>query len=68
MFWFKACPRCQGDLYEEQDHYGKYIACLQCGHVLSDVEEVELRMASHGHALAVARVQPAVGSQRARAA
>jgi hypothetical protein len=31
MFWFKRCPRCSGDLYEEQDQYGPFINCVQCG-------------------------------------
>ena len=31
MFWFKLCPRCSGDLFEDSDHYGKFITCMQCG-------------------------------------
>ena len=31
MFWFKLCPRCSGDLFEDRDHYGKLITCMQCG-------------------------------------
>jgi len=32
MIWcIKQCPKCGGDLYVEEDYYGKYIACLQCG-------------------------------------
>jgi hypothetical protein len=31
MFWFKKCPRCSGDLYEESDQYGSYVTCVQCG-------------------------------------
>jgi hypothetical protein len=35
MIWFKACPRCQaGDLNLAEDIYGKYLQCIQCGHVL----------------------------------
>ena len=40
MFWLKLCPRCNGDLYENNDIFGRYIACLQCGHHLTDYEEV----------------------------
>ena len=29
--WLKQCPRCGGDLYLQQDTYGKYADCLQCG-------------------------------------
>jgi len=45
MFWLKACPQCRGDLYEKKDHYGWYIACLQCGYQLTGDEE-EVAMAS----------------------
>ena len=27
----KQCPRCQGDMYLEEDIDGKVIVCLQCG-------------------------------------
>ena len=38
MFWFKKCPRCSGDLYEEKDQYGHFITCMQCG-FSKDAEE-----------------------------
>ncbi len=31
MFWFKLCPRCSGDLYEDRDLYGSFLTCMQCG-------------------------------------
>ena len=31
MFWLKSCPRCSGDLYQDDDQYGCYVSCLQCG-------------------------------------
>lgn len=31
MIYFKACPKCQGDLTMGQDTYGPFIRCLQCG-------------------------------------
>ena len=31
MFWFKQCPRCCGDLYQDRDHYGPFVSCCQCG-------------------------------------
>ena len=35
MIWFKACPRCeQGDLVLNDDFYGAYKQCLQCGHIV----------------------------------
>ena len=39
MFWFKACPRCKGDLYEGTDIYGTYVSCLQCARCLTAKEE-----------------------------
>ncbi len=42
MLWLKGCPRCNGDLNEEGDMYGEYIACLQCGYYLSPLDEVAL--------------------------
>ena len=36
MFWFKACPKCQGDLHRDTDVYCSYIACLQCGSDLTE--------------------------------
>ena len=42
MFWLKACPKCQGDLYEGTDIYGTYVCCLQCARCLTDVEENQL--------------------------
>ncbi|MDO8616853.1 MAG: hypothetical protein Q7T33_14130 [Dehalococcoidia bacterium] len=42
-FWFKRCPRCrQGDLQGESDSYGSYIACMQCGYILSTGQEALL--------------------------
>lgn len=46
VLWFKRCPRCSGDLYEERDMYGRYVACFQCGHYLSEAEEVALKFSS----------------------
>ena len=33
MMMLKACPRCSGDLLESSDMYGRYVQCIQCGHV-----------------------------------
>ena len=30
---FKACPRCIGDLYLEEDTDGEYLSCIRCGYV-----------------------------------
>jgi DNA-directed RNA polymerase subunit M/transcription elongation factor TFIIS len=31
-FYFKACPKCKGDMYQDRDVYGAFRKCLQCGH------------------------------------
>ena len=41
MFYFKACPKCQGDLTLEKDAYGEYKKCLQCG-TLIDVRGLDI--------------------------
>jgi hypothetical protein len=33
MIWLKQCPRCQGDLVLDQDHYGSFKTCVQCGYL-----------------------------------
>ena len=43
MYWLKRCPKCCGDLYENVDHHGGYVACFQCGHHLSVIQEMGLR-------------------------
>jgi DNA-directed RNA polymerase subunit M/transcription elongation factor TFIIS len=43
MFWLKCCPRCGSDLYDERDQYGYYIACIQCGHYLTEAEDALLK-------------------------
>ena len=39
MFWFKRCLKCNGDLYDNRDMHGSYVACLQCGHHLTPDQE-----------------------------
>jgi hypothetical protein len=33
MVWLKACPKCKGDLFLDEDHYGKFKSCVQCGYI-----------------------------------
>ena len=33
MMLFKACTRCSGDVRETSDMYGRYMQCVQCGHL-----------------------------------
>ena len=37
MWFFKACPKCCGDMYVDRDAYGTFVECLQCG-LLRDVK------------------------------
>ncbi len=39
MIEFKACSRCKGDVKTNQDIYGPYRQCLQCGR-MQDVKVV----------------------------
>ena len=32
MYMLKGCTRCSGDLYQESDQFGPYVACVQCGY------------------------------------
>lgn len=38
-YWLRECPRCRGDLREEQDQFGPYISCVQCGYILNGEQE-----------------------------
>ena len=42
MMCLRGCTKCHGDLYERRNHCGRYVTCLQCGHHLSDFEEITL--------------------------
>ncbi len=42
-YWLKECPRCGGDLHEESDLYGRYISCVQCGYIPTQVQEARLQ-------------------------
>ena len=40
MFQLKGCPRCKGDLREDQDQYGRFVICLQCGYHESETKDI----------------------------
>lgn len=42
-FWLRGCPRCQGDVYEERGLGSVDMVCIQCGHILTVVQETALR-------------------------
>lgn len=33
MIYFKGCGKCKGELFLEEDFYGSYLRCLQCGRI-----------------------------------
>ena len=39
--YFKACPKCRGDLQRVRDVYGEYLECIQCGFLMEVVEEAQ---------------------------
>ncbi len=56
MILFKACKRCNGDMYDAVDIYGPYWECIQCGHMI-DVPDARLAKAeAEGRALRAARI------------
>ena len=36
--YFRACPRCHGDVHIKEDMYGQYKECLQCGYMLDTLK------------------------------
>lgn len=51
----KGCQRCGGDLFLEQDEYGIYIACIQCGGVHTEYSHQEIRSSNSKQLVEVAR-------------
>jgi uncharacterized protein YbaR (Trm112 family) len=44
MIYFKACPKCRGDIYLDRDAYGPYKKCLQCGRIFEvEVQQLSMR-------------------------
>lgn len=41
MIYFKGCATCKGDLILDEDLYGRFFKCFQCGRQV-DVEAKEL--------------------------
>ena len=39
MFLLKKCIRCNGDMYIDDDYFGKFIKCLACGYTINLPEE-----------------------------
>ena len=51
VVYYKACPRCQGDMHKAQDVYGHYKECLQCGYILNIDHESKKRDYASAEAL-----------------
>ena len=51
MFYFKACTKCHGALFQDRDIYGPYIACMQCSRYLNEAEEAKLKLLALGPAM-----------------
>ena len=49
QFEYTRCPRCGGKIYLDNDHYGWYVQCLQCGY-LRNVENVSMESIQNGKA------------------
>ena len=43
MSWWKlkGCPRCKGDVFVDEDAYGWYEQCIQCGYAHDLMATVE---------------------------
>ena len=50
MFYFKSCTKCEGDQSLEQDSYGSFLKCLQCGKLVEVDEGRDQRSVLHGSA------------------
>ena len=63
MLYLRSCPKCHGDVYDDGDHYGRYLACMQCGHYLTAAEEVAVRMRQPVQTVEVKRAEVRVGEK-----
>jgi len=52
MLYLRECPKCQGDMYLEKDHYGSFRQCLQCG-MIKDLDVPVATVAQAAEAMAV---------------
>ncbi len=48
MMYLKACTKCSGDLTLEQDSYGDFLKCMQCGKLTEVNENGGRRSVLHG--------------------
>ncbi len=63
MMYLKACTKCSGDLTLEEDSYGAFLKCLQCGK-FTEVSEVNgTQSVLHGAATNEVALQTAKGEK-----
>ena len=43
MVYYRACPKCRGDMHSREDVYGNFRECLQCG-LIQDLKELENKL------------------------
>ena len=55
---FKACGRCAGEMYLEEDSDGQYLTCLRCGNVTYPRTELEQLLGFLSERPAVEAVPP----------
>ncbi len=46
MMFFKACPKCRGDLVLGRDIYERYVECIQYS-FMKDITEMHQQTTSH---------------------
>ncbi len=59
MMYLKACTKCSGDLTLEQDSYGAFLKCLQCGKFTEVSDTDTQKSVLHGAATNEAALQAA---------
>ncbi len=62
MFWLKACSKCHGDLHDIHDVGEHYVACLQCGRILTAEQEKTLPRATLRPLPRPTRLSPSLGA------
>ncbi len=44
MLYLASCPKCKGDMREDQDMYGTYRQCLKCGSLEDIAQDTPVRL------------------------
>ena len=59
----KACTRCGGDLSLEQDRYGTYMECIQCGATWNEPDVIKPNIQAANNHPVVERTKASVISK-----